>query len=170
MNVKIISAGRGIGKTTFLRRYLSHLATRGRAAGGVISPAVFDGDRRIGYDMIDIRSGTQRELARIAVPGSARPDVGPYSFDKDAVAAGNASIISALRDKLDIVAIDEVGPLEFRGAGWAPALNVALRECLAEVQLIVVIRESLLNDLPESFPSPVWRSATVVSPPSPTAP
>ena len=129
--------------------------------------AVFKGDQRIGYDLLDLRQGVRRPLARVVAPANEPPTVGMYRFDEEAVAAGNAAILAAVRDGLDVVAIDEVGPLEFRGGGWAPGLKVALGECSAAQELIVVVRPSLVDKLPGVFPSRAWETAERVSPPWP---
>ena len=77
------------------------------------------------------------------------PTVGQYRFNDITVAEGNRAIIAAIRDRLDIVAIDEVGPLEFRGGGWAPALEVALAEATESQEVILVVRPSLIRNLGE---------------------
>ncbi|MBN2562874.1 MAG: DUF2478 domain-containing protein [Phycisphaerae bacterium] len=179
MTLKILSADRGRGKTSFLRRYVADAAGRGRSVGGIASPAVFENGRRIGYDLIDLRRGSQRPLARMVGPGDTPADVGRYRFDEAAVAEGNAAVIAAVRDGLDVVAIDEIGPLELRGKGWAPALEFALREGdygaalsqdglsenrSSEPELIIVIRSSLVADLAGRFPSPAWSVADHISP------
>ena len=137
--------------------------------GGIASPAVFEDNQRIGYDLIDLRRGDRRALARMTSPEDAALAVGVYRFDETAVTAGNAAITGAVRDRLDIIVIDEVGPLEFRGQGWAPGLELALRECGSEQELIVVVRPSLVDELPARFPSPAWATAERISPPWPSS-
>ncbi len=165
--VNLLTAGRGEGKTTFLREYAAGAAACDLSVGGVAAPAVFEDGERVGYDLIDLRAGSRRPLARIGGSHAAHLTVGSYGFDEAAVAEGNAAIISAVRDRLDVVAIDEVGPLEFRGGGWAPALTFALRECSPGQQLILVVRSSLVDRLPHRFPSLRWNTANRISPPWP---
>ena len=167
MNVMIISAEKGRGKTSFIREYAARMVERGRSVGGITSPAVFENDQRIGYDLIDLRLSTRRLLARVGGSSDTLPTVGTYSFDTVAVTEGNAAIISAVRDGLDIVAVDEVGPLEFRGGGWAPGVEFALRELRAQQELIIAVRPSLAGSLADRFPSSAWESARRVSPPGP---
>ncbi len=156
MPVNILTANRGEGKTSFLREYAACAAGRGRSVGGIASPAVFEHDQRIGYDWIDLRSGSRRRLARVVSPEVSVPSVGVYHFDDRAVAEGNAAIIAAVRDGFEVIAIDEVGLLEFRGAGWAPALEFALREIGPAQELLVAVRPALVAELPVRFPSPLW--------------
>lgn len=170
MAVKVLSAAKSEGKTSFLLDYAARAAARGLSVGGVASPAVFEGGQRIGYDLIDLRTGNRRTLARVVDEPGAATAVGVYQFDSTAVEEGNAAIITAVRGGLDLVAIDEVGPLEFRGGGWGRALQVCLRECTAQQELVIVVRPSLVDELPARFPSPLWAAAERVSPPWPASP
>ena len=167
MSVVIICAERGAGKTSFLCERLAEMAAQGRSVGGIAAPAVFESGRRIGYDLLDLREDSRRPLARVDPAAGGTAGVGPYQFDEGAVAAGNAAIAVAVRDGLDFVAIDEIGPLEFAGRGWAPALESALQACSPEQTLIVVVRPTLVDELPRRFPSPAWTGATRITPPWP---
>jgi len=169
MSVSIISARRGEGKTTFLRAYATRAAAEGRLVGGIASPAVFEGDRRIGYDLVDLGHNRRCQLARVVTAENSAPTVGRYHFDDTAVATGNAAILAAVRDGLDVIAVDEVGPLEFRGQGWAPALETALGELNADQELVIVVRVSLADELSARFPSPLWATARRISPPWPSS-
>jgi len=156
-----------MGKTTFLQRQAARLRAGGRSIGGIAAPTLFERDRRVGYDLVDLHTGSRQPLARLADSNYARPAVGDYVFDPAAIALGNTTIISAVRNGLDVVAIDEVGPLEFRGEGWAPALRQSLRDLRPEQELIVVVRPTLVDELSRRFPSPIWAAAICVSPPWP---
>jgi nucleoside-triphosphatase len=164
----VVTGGRGEGKTTFVQACTDHLSREGRSFGGILSPAVFENEQRIGYDLIDLCRGVRREFARVNDASDAGPTVGRFQLSGMAIAEGNAAIISAVRDNLDVVAIDEVGRLEFRGEGWAPALRVALDECDAGQQLILAVRRTFVDELRRCFPSPLWPGAVIVQPPWPS--
>jgi len=144
-----------------LRAYAATCVAHGATVGGIASPAVFADGRRAGYDLLDLRTGALRELARIAAPGETAT-VGPYRFDDDAVQAGNAAISAAIAEGLPVVAVDEVGPLELAGGGWAPALVQVLAECDARTELVLVVRTGLVDALEQRFPSPLWAAARLV--------
>jgi nucleoside-triphosphatase len=167
MPVTILCGARGTGKTTFLQQQVAAAAKRGRSVGGIAAPAVFERGQRVGYDVVDLRSGERRQLARLPISRQASPSVGPYEFDRAAIDAGDAAIVTAVRDGLELIAIDEVGPLELRGLGWASALQIALKDCARAQSLIVVVRPSLADVLPERFPASAWATALRVSPPWP---
>ncbi len=165
--VKLVSGPRGSGKTTYIFRFANLMTVRHRCVGGVISRAVFVGGRHTGYDLFDLRTHEQRPLARLKTSPGAAVTMGPYEFDTDAIRIGNAAIVAAVRDGFDVIAIDEVGPLEFRSQGWAPSLRIALDECTKTQKLIIAVRPSLLEELPLKIPSPLWESANIISPPWP---
>ena len=167
MKVYIVTAGRGEGKTSFVRAYATRMAEHGRSVGGIACPAVFHCDQRIGYDLADLRCARQRPLARVVGEPGSGPVVGRYRFDEAAIAEGNATIMSAVSDGVDVVVVDEIGPLEFRGQGWAPALERALQTARGTDQMLVVTRPSLVDQLPTRFPSPLWSEARRVCPPWP---
>lgn len=159
MPLTIITGARGAGKTALLRARVAACAAVGRTVGGIASLAVFVGGVRTGYDLVNLRTGEQRLLARVVAPGE-KPTIGPYRFDESAIEAGNAAITAAVAARLDVLAIDEVGPLELGGAGWTPGLERALAACPAEQELIVVARTGLVAALAARFPSPLWAAAT----------
>lgn len=166
MALTVICASRGQGKTTLLRQYVAEAAKTGRSVGGIATPAVFENGRRIGYDLLDLRCGGQRPLARVVTSPDATPTIGSYRFDDDVLAAGNAAVIAAVQDGLDLIAIDEIGPLELQGRGWAPALTHALRTCRPQQELIIAVRTTLRDELPARFPSSLWKNAKRLSPPA----
>lgn len=159
MQIIILCGSPGAGKTTHLQRLIADAAAGGRSVGGVFSPAVFEGIRRVGYDLVDLWTGSRRPLARLRSGKDVPATVGEYVFDEAAIREGNAALAAAMRGRVEVLAIDEVGPLEFRGGGWAPALECALRESSPAGEMILTIRPSLADELPERFPSLAWRSA-----------
>lgn len=169
MGVILLCATSGSGKTSFLCDQAARWIAAGRTVGGVASPVVFEHGRRVGYDLLDFRSGSRRPLARIAGEHAAGPTVGVYHFDEAALVAGRTAIVEAARDGLNVIAIDEVGPLEFRGEGWAPALESALRAGHPGQRLIITVRPRLADELSASFPSPLWDTVTRICPPWPAS-
>jgi nucleoside-triphosphatase len=166
--MRIVTADRGAGKTTFLLGYMSRVAHSGKSVGGIASPAVIEDGRRVGYDLLDLRSGNRRLLARLGKLGKSCVTIGPYWFDDAALDEGNDAIISAVHDGLDVIAIDEIGPLEFEEKGWARALAIALQKHFCEQELMVVVRPSLVERLSTRFPSALWANAERISPPWPS--
>ncbi|MBU0719011.1 MAG: nucleoside-triphosphatase [Planctomycetes bacterium] len=164
----IVTGEKGAGKTTYVRHLAADRVGRGHTVGGVISVAVFEHGHRVGYDLLDARTGDCRPLARVVDLSRERATIGQFKFFPEAVTAGNAAIMAATRDGMGLVVIDEVGPLEFRGGGWAPALEVAIAEGTKTQGLVVVVRPALIEKLPQRFGNADWAGATRVTAPWPT--
>ena len=167
MQITILSGVQGSGKTTYLQQFAASAARWGKTVGGIASPAVFEGGRRVGYDLLDLRSGCRRPLARLDNGLPAPTKIGVYAFDDAAIAEGNDRILDAVKAGASIIVVDEIGPLEFRGGGWSRALAFAIEKCATECELILTIRPSLADDLAARFPSPFWQTARRVVPPWP---
>lgn len=118
--VYIIAGGRDEGKT----RAMAALFRETGRGDGIISPKRFADGRFAGYDALRLSSG---ELVPLAVPlSSVGADwdeecrQGEYSFSGKGMAFVHAVLGEILERGIDPVFIDEVGPLELSGRGFAP--------------------------------------------------
>jgi len=139
----ILTGRRGSGKTTLCRRLAAEAKALGWDVAGVISPAVFDGGEKTGIEVIDLRSGNSRLVARRPVDADGSGSVRPaWIFDQIALAWGNQMLAGVL--PCDMLIVDELGPLEFEaGVGWSAGLK-ALDSRVYQVGL-VTIRPELLK-------------------------
>ena len=130
------------GKTTFLERACRRWSERGLSCAGFLSPAITDANGESGYDLLELPSGLRRPyLRRLEEPGAER--IGPFAFVSGTLERAR----SILRDpgRIDLLVVDEVGPLELRGGGLWPALREAIRR--PERTSLLVVREAILGDL-----------------------
>lgn len=138
----ILSGPSGSGKTHWCLGLADHAVGLGILASGLISPAVFEGDRKVGIDLRDLRSGARRHLAvRREAPEQGQPTA-EWLFDDETLVWGNG-ILAELGD-CHLFILDELGPLELEhGAGLTNGLSVVAsrRYRLA----CVVIRPALLD-------------------------
>jgi nucleoside-triphosphatase THEP1 len=160
-HIVILTGPLGSGKTTTCRQVADLARRYGRNCAGLVCPARFHKSRKVGIDVLDLRTGTRRPLAE-ADQLAAVLRTKAYRFDVEAIAWGAAVLDTAC--PCDLLVIDEIGPLELeRGQGWVNALNV-LGEGQFEVA-IVVVRPNLLdvfhlrmNDIPiELFTLPAYQ-------------
>jgi len=111
--------------------------------GGLAAPDAPGGRR-----MLDLRSGEFVEMER-PQPGEATVSVGPYLFRQAAFDWACRRLLEAAADpRVRFLAVDEIGPLELRGQGLAPALD-ALGE--GGPVPVVVVRESLTAEVAARF-------------------
>ena len=128
----------GAGKTGLVLELVAGLRDRGVAVGGVVTPRVLvDGTTR-GYRVRDLATGEETLLCSLDPPGIP---FRRFFFSPKGIELGNHALERAVRARLAVV--DELGPLELSGGGFAPGLS-SLRS--AGPPLIVTVRPWLLEE------------------------
>jgi len=146
--VVLLAAPRGAGKTTACERFLERARAAGMRVGGILAPARYSQDGgKVGVDVVDAFTGERRLLATIETEAKLRT-VGPYRFDAIVMEWALARVSLALAAPIDVVIIDEIGPLELtHKEGFAPALEqLSLAQAAT---IILVVRSELLIALQE---------------------
>ena len=152
----LVTGERGAGKTRFCRRVAELARKAGWQVGGLISPAVFEGQDKTGIQLESLFSSEVRPLAVKKAQPSFNQVLGEWHFDAQALAWGNAELTNALamggnQKQLDLLVIDEIGPLELlHGEGWTAALPL-LNSQVYRVGLVVIrpeLVEAALHRLP----------------------
>ncbi len=106
----ILTGSPGSGKTTVLEKTVKALKERGIRVGGMISREVREGGVRVGFEISDVATGKRGWLAH--VNQHAGPQLGRYQVNlRDLETVGAQAIANALENS-DVVAIDEIGPME----------------------------------------------------------
>ncbi len=114
----------GIGKTSVLLRAVDVLKTRGYRVGGMISREVREGGVRVGFEIVDFETGRRGWLAHVNQPTG--PQVSKYRVNlNDLNAIGASSVLNAVANA-DVVAVDEIGPMEL----FSPAFKEALTQAI----------------------------------------
>ncbi|MGC8958191.1 MAG: nucleoside-triphosphatase [Chloroflexia bacterium] len=142
----------GVGKTTLCLGLARALGERGWNVGGLVTLA--EGGHR---QALDLRSGERRLLAVSGEgpAGLSGPRWGPYRFSRPALEWGNAVVLRAVAEGVDLVLLDEVGPLELvRGEGFLPALRAVLEGPAAG---LLVVRPALGERVAAMAARPVVR-------------
>lgn len=150
----LVTGARGAGKSRWCARLVDLGRARGWRVAGVASPAVMSGDRKVGIDVLDVATGERRRLAEPRSSGSAGEATERWRFSDEALRWGNAALRDAATDRVDLLVVDELGPLEFhRGAGLTAGLAAvdAGRYGVA----CVAVRPSLLEQALERWPDAV---------------
>jgi len=121
-----------------------------RAATGAGPPGrrhpgagLLEDGRRTGFDIVNLATGESARLARESTGGAApHAQWSRFSFSDVGLALGRRALGA---DSLgaDVVLVDEVGPFELAGGGWAPALDDLARD--GTRPLIMVVRSSIVD-------------------------
>ncbi len=119
----ILTGAPGTGKTTVLQKIVDSLKASGITVGGMVSSESRKSRVRVGFEIIDLNSGKQGWLAHINQ--NAGPQVGKYRVNlQDLDDIGAQAIIEATQ-KSQIIAIDEIGPMELYSQKFIQAVTLA---------------------------------------------
>lgn len=119
-----ITGSPGVGKTTLLLKVAEALKAKGYSVGGMISRDVRMSGVRVGFEVTDLSSGNMGWLASVHQKGG--PQVGRYRVNiVDLNGIGVKAILEA-GEKLDVVIIDEVGPMELFSMKFREAVEKAV--------------------------------------------
>jgi nucleoside-triphosphatase len=113
-----------VGKTTVLTKAVSALKEEGYRVGGMISREVRQGGTRVGFEILDLSSGRRGWLA--SVNQKQGPQVGKYRVNIEDLDTIGAEAIAGAMEKCDVIAIDEIGPMELFSEKFKEATRKAL--------------------------------------------
>jgi nucleoside-triphosphatase THEP1 len=139
----IVAGGTGSGKTTLVTAVVEHLRARGVRVAGILAPGYLAGGRRSGFDLVNLATGERAPLAReedhVAGPHSRWSR---FAFTPEGLALGHKALGEDARGA-DVVVVDEVGPFELSGGGWADALDALA--ATSSGTMLLVVREAVID-------------------------
>ncbi len=113
----------GVGKTTVLLKAVEVLRAKGYSVGGMISREVRSCGSRVGFEILDLSGEKRGWLAHVSQ--ETGPQVGKYRVNlKDLNSVGVEAILKAIKE-CEVVAIDEVGPMELFSEKFREAVKRA---------------------------------------------
>jgi len=122
--VLLITGSPGVGKTTVLLRTADMLKTKGFSVGGMVSREVRSCGARVGFEVSDLYTGKTGWLAHINQKYG--PKVGKYRVNLNDLDSVGVQAVQKANEKLDIVAVDEVGPMELFSEKFRTAVQNAV--------------------------------------------
>jgi nucleoside-triphosphatase len=117
----------GIGKTNLISNVVEIIKDRGYFVGGIITKEIRDEQKRLGFEILDIYSGEKGILAHTNLKKG--PRIGKYFVNtKDLDEIGVVAITNSLnRSEIDLVVVDETGPMEITSMKFRNAVAAAIR-------------------------------------------
>jgi len=171
-NCTLITGPVNSGKTSLLRRIMRETPESDRRTGGVIAVPLYRNGGKYGFDIMDIHSGNMVPLVRsrdmymhvshdeIQVTGRFLLFKRGLSFACDALARAACGDANSPYP-CDVICVDEVGPLEKNGKGYAAVLDSVLRNFSGD--LYIVSRSETAAWLREKCLENKW-NITVIQP------
>jgi nucleoside-triphosphatase THEP1 len=109
---------------------------------------VYEGAERIGYDIETLSPRKRIPLCRVqAIPRGV--SIGHFTFSSEAIDLGHRALAEGGGQKVTAYFVDEVGPLEMKGQGWAPALRTRLKD--PATMIVLAVRPDLVDAVQENF-------------------
>lgn len=151
--VWIIPGGINSGKSRLIKELF-----RRHGGAGFVSEKVFDNEILQGYDLVELGSWKRTPFIRFRelVPAGWKEafTYGPFSFSVQGLTRGVTIINKAVEKRISPIYIDEIGPVEIEGKGFAQAFVHALHSGLS---VVAVCRETLIDGVIARFSITEWR-------------
>ncbi len=143
-NVFLLTGPTQSGKTTLVKETAGLLMEKGLKVRGILAPGNFRDGKRNEFFIWDIKTG-KAELLASRKPEKGWTPYGPFFFNPDIFLKGTATIGQALKERADLVILDEVGPVEMKGKGWHQALEMLKDR--RDVRQVWVVRERMQKEI-----------------------
>jgi nucleoside-triphosphatase THEP1 len=145
--IYIITGAIGEGKTAWLVKLCTLLNEKGIKTGGILALRIIQDGITTGYDISDISSGVRKPFLRLT--GSETIGVERFTVSQEGVVAGQKALDPYANSDMDMVIVDEAGPLELRGQGWSNRIEELLQNTSASI--IIAVRNNLTGSVIERF-------------------
>jgi nucleoside-triphosphatase THEP1 len=145
--IYIITGAIGEGKTAWLVKLCTLLNEKGIKTGGILALRIIQDGITTGYDISDISSGVRKPFLRLT--GSETIGVERFTVSQEGVVAGQKALDPYANSDMDMVIVDEAGPLELRGQGWSNRIDELLQNTSATI--IIAVRNNLTGSVIEKF-------------------
>jgi nucleoside-triphosphatase len=122
--ILLLTGEPGVGKTTLLLSIVESLRSMDISVGGMVSREVREGGIRVGFEVTDLTDAERGWLAKAS--GESGPRVGKYTVIVEDLERIGAKAIEDAASDSDVVAIDEIGPMELVSARFRIAVKKAV--------------------------------------------
>ncbi len=130
----------GIGKSTVVSKVIYLVRSKGYGVGGCLTKERRKGRERTGFTLIDLMSGIEGPLA--SSEGSLGPRVGRYRVNIKGLVDVGATALQRAAGGAEVIAIDEVGPMELT----SPEFKRGVQACLRSGRPIVAVVHDKIKD------------------------
>jgi len=129
------------GKTTSLANLVKIASYEGFVVAGLLAPSTYIDGQLLGFDAVDLRNEKRVPLAR--------RKAGQFTFSAEGLKLGNAALSKAATKSVDLVIVDEFGPLELNGQGWRKNVDSLL--AASNPLILLVVRQELADEVRQVY-------------------
>jgi nucleoside-triphosphatase THEP1 len=148
----IVTGDTGSGKTTLVGQTVERLRARDVPVAGILAPGFIKDGRRTGFDIVNLATGESTALAREqAGDAGLHARWSRFAFRPEGLDLG-ARALGPTAHSADVIVVDEVGPFELSGGGWAPALDRLSKDYRGT--LVLAVRGSVVDAVRARWGSP----------------
>lgn len=142
--VVVITGDQGEGKTTFLEQTLQLLRSANIQYSGILARGTWKNGFRDRFFLEDLQSDKKIVFCQRSIK-EGWDKIRHFYINPEGQEFGKHALSHEYVKHSSIVVIDEIGPFELEGRGWAGSLEVLLKSRISV--LLVVIRRTLLGDV-----------------------
>lgn len=150
MNNKIfiITGSQGSGKTTLLKSIINGIKSNDIRIGGLLAEGYWNENIRDKFELINLKSG-DRMIYCQRQPESGWEQIRHFYINPHAVIFGEKAMDTLTLSDVDLIVVDEIGPFELAGKGWAKSFSKILQE--TDLPVVISVRQSLLEEVIEHW-------------------
>lgn len=141
-DVFILTGAIESGKTTYVKKVISLLNGKGVKTGGICCPKVKEEGVTTGYEIVDL-AGNRKERFLVLAIDDTMERIGRFSILPDGLTLGKAALDAEHNKGNQLIVIDEAGPLELSGRGWAESIDSLISR--GGFRLLIVVRRNILE-------------------------
>jgi len=134
------------GKTTLIKTLISNFQGQGKIVGGMITENIVENMRKVGMEVVDIRTGERATFAHVSF-GETHKNIN-FGLDLEALENVGAASIKKASEDCDIVIVDEVGPIQMESVEFNKTILETIK---MNVDIILTIhkksRHTVVQDI-----------------------
>jgi len=117
------------GKTTSAAKLINVAHKEGFNIAGLLAPSIYQDGKLLGFDILDLRNKTRVPLTR--------RKSGQFIFFDEGLEFGRVVLSEAATEYVNLIIVDEFGPLELNGQGWRKNIDSLIASSNALILLVV---------------------------------
>ncbi len=146
--VIIISGEKGQGKTSFAQNLAIRLIDLNYTVAGILARGYWKDNLRDRFDLVNLMTN-KRIIFCQRTPKEGWERIRHFYINPNGQYFGEDALDTMKLRKYQVVIVDELGPFELQGKGWAVAVKKLLQQ--QNRTLIFVVRSSLVEEIAAHF-------------------